>query len=35
VEPFLGKGHPGPLPPSARRARLPGKRSGAREAGRA
>ncbi len=28
MEPFLGKGHPEPLPPSARRARLPGKRSG-------
>ena len=28
VEPFLGKGHPGPQPSSARRARLPGKRSG-------
>ena len=28
VEPFLGKGHPGPQPSSARRARLPAKRSG-------
>ena len=28
VEPFLGKGHPGSQPSSARRARLPGKRSG-------
>jgi hypothetical protein len=28
VEPFLGKGHPGPQTSSARRARLTGKRSG-------
>jgi hypothetical protein len=35
VEPFLDKGHPGRQPSSARRARPPGKRSGAREAGRA
>jgi hypothetical protein len=28
VEPFLGKGYPGRQPSSAKRARLPGKRSG-------
>ncbi|MCX6679117.1 MAG: hypothetical protein NTX42_01940 [Methanothrix sp.] len=35
MEPFLDKGHPGRQPSSARRARLSGKLSGAREAGRA
>ena len=35
VEPFLDKGHSGRQSSSARRARLPGKRSGAQEADRA